>query len=98
MCPKSPPWFPNNPAMIQLGLHPSLYKGQGRSTRMESRNALSTRETEPAVSLMESNQSQALESPIAMAAEFPENNKARSPSLPSQTSPPLPFPRAAGTG
>lgn len=98
MCPKSPPWFPNIPATIQPGLHPSVYKGQGRRARLGSRNALSTRETEPAVSLMESNQSQALESPIAMAAEFPESDKARSPSLPSQTSPPLPFPRAAGTG
>lgn len=44
---------------------------------------------------MESNQSQALESPIAMAAEFPESDKAQSPSLPSPPGPPLPSPRAA---
>lgn len=41
---------------------------------------------------MESNQSQTLESPIAMAAEFPESDKARTPSLPSRPGPPLPSP------
>ena len=41
---------------------------------------------------MESNQSQTLESSIAMAAEFPESDKARSPSLPSRPGPRLPLP------
>lgn len=46
---------------------------------------------------MESNQSQALESPIAMAAEVSESDKAHSPSLPSRPCPPPPSPGAAGS-
>lgn len=46
---------------------------------------------------MESNQSQALESPIAMAAEYSESDKAQSPSLPSPPCPAFPFPNAAGS-
>lgn len=97
MCPKSRPWLPNIPATIQPSLHPSLYKSRGAGQGWGSRNALSTRETEQIGSLMESNQSQALESPIAMAAEFPESDKAQSPSLPSRPCPQLPFPCAAGS-
>lgn len=70
-------------------------RARGTGQGWGSRNALSTRETEPTGSLMESNQSQALESPIAMAAEFPESDKAHSPSLPSRPCPLFPFPCAA---
>lgn len=73
-------------------------RARGTGQGWGSRNALSTRETEPTGSLMESNQSQALESPIAMAAEFPESDKAQSPSLPSRPCPLFPLPCAAAAG
>lgn len=63
-------------------------RARGAGQVWGSRNALSTRETEQTGSLMESNQSQALESPIAMAAEFSESDKAHSPSLPARPCPP----------
>lgn len=45
---------------------------------------------------MESNQSQALETPIAMAAKIPESDRAHSPSLPPfLASSSAPLPRAA---
>lgn len=72
-------------------------RARGSAQDWGSRNALSTRETEQTGFLMESNESQALESPIAMAAEYPESDKAQSPSLLSWPCPPLPSPCAASS-
>lgn len=99
-CPRLPDPAPH-PGPHRSGepatLHPFLPKGEGVGQARGSRNALSARETEQTGSLMESNQSRGLESPIAMAAEFPESDKAQRPSLPPRPCPPLPFPGAAGS-
>lgn len=93
---RSPPPGCTGPA-IQQRCTFSSPRARGVGQDWGSRDALSTRETEQTGSLMESNQSRGLESPIAMAAEFPESDKAQSPSLPSRPCPPLPFPGAAGS-
>lgn len=102
MGPKSSPRLPNTTAphpaggVIQPRLRHPLPKGEGRWARPGRWNALSTRETEQTGSLMESNESQALASPIAMAAELPESDKARRNPQPFPARPPAPLPPAAG--
>lgn len=92
--PPTPPPQVQRPSPVCILPSP---RARGSGQDWGSRNALSTRETEQTGFLMESNESQALESPIAMAAEYPESDKAQSPSLLSWPCPPLPSPCAASS-